>query len=137
MAMTCSRIMVVRFFAACGSFGTRLRLSRSAAIRSSTRTTRGRVKSNKLRLDICIGPKIHNQFSPRSSRCSQSAQRRNTSTSLFKRKSDLVVPLFSFDRNLRSILTRQMLAQQRRQTGNRDSGLDTSLSYCNTYNMDC
>ena len=40
------------------------------------------VESNKLRLDIFIDPKIHNQVF---SRCSQSVQRRNTSTSLAKR----------------------------------------------------
>ena len=33
----------------------------SAAIRSSTRTTRGPVESNKLHLEIFGGPKIHNQ----------------------------------------------------------------------------
>lgn len=43
------------------------------------------VESNKLRLEIFIGPKIHKHVSPRSSRCSQSVQRRNTSTSLAKR----------------------------------------------------
>jgi hypothetical protein len=74
----------------CGSFGSRPRLSRSAAIRSSTRTTRGRSK-----LTNSVSPSVSSRrftitFSPRSSRCSQSTQRRNASTSLDKRDPILV-----------------------------------------------
>ena len=70
--MTCSRIMVVRCFV-------RVRVIRHQAegiqvgCDSFQHADHPRpVESNKLRLDIFIGPKITTTFSPRSSRCSQS-----------------------------------------------------------------
>ncbi len=69
---------------ACGSFGTRLRLSRSAAIRSSTRTTRGRSNPTNSVSASALGQRFTTTLSPRSSRCRQSMHSRNTSTSLAK-----------------------------------------------------
>src|SRR6516225_11651660 len=72
VAMMCSRIMVVRCFV-------RVRVIRHQAegIQVGCDSFQHAdhpqpVESNKLRLDIFIGPKITTTFSPRSSRCSQS-----------------------------------------------------------------
>ena len=75
---------------ACASFGSRLRSSRSAAIRSSTRTTRGRSNLTNSVSTSVSGRRFTTTVSPRSSRCSQSMQQRNTCTSLAKRARILV-----------------------------------------------
>jgi hypothetical protein len=83
--MTCSTIMVVRFFIA-------VRVIRHQAegvqvgCDSFHDTDHPRpVESNKLRLDIFIGPKIHNQVFATLQSLQPAVQRRNTSTSLAKR----------------------------------------------------
>jgi hypothetical protein len=86
MAMTCCEgSWWFDSLSARGSFGTKLRLSRSAPIRSSKRTTRGRSKPTNSVSTFSSGRRFTPTLSPRSSRCSQSMQSRNTSTSLAKR----------------------------------------------------
>ena len=78
------------------------------AIRSSTRITRGRSKATNSVSTSSSGRRFTTTLSPRSSRCSQSVQRRNTSTSLANgiqsRFPTQAVRLFSFHRNLGSIV---------------------------------
>jgi hypothetical protein len=84
--MTCSRIMVIRCFARvrvirhqAGGYPGRLRFVPARG------PPHGRSKATNSVSKSSSGRRFTTTFSPRSSRCSQSVQRRNTSASLAKR----------------------------------------------------
>jgi hypothetical protein len=109
VAMTCSRIMVVRFFV-------RVQVIRQQAegIQVGCDSVQhadhpaARSKATNSVSTSSSGRRFTTTFSPRYSRCSQSVQRRNTSTSLAKPDRiwfpTQAVRLFSFHRNLGSIV---------------------------------